>query len=75
MTRRARRRSAQEYVRARLLQFAAVLGGRIAPQLSPQLVQAAAFDAIQSLPPPDYGAAVAAAAVRELQLVFRHDCL
>ena len=42
-------------MRARLLQFAHSLSSRIAPQLKPQLVQTAAFDAIQSLPPPDYG--------------------
>ena len=63
----------QEYVRARLLQFAHVLASRISPQLNPQLVQTAAFDAIQSLPPPDYGGM--ALESRDLQLVFRHDCL
>lgn len=63
----------QEYVRARLLQFAQALAGRISPALSPQMVQSAAFDALQSLPPPDYGGLPLEQ--RDLQLVFRHDCL
>lgn len=62
-------------MRARLLQFALALASNIAPQLSPALVQSAAFDAIQALPPPDYGGAPLAVPARELQMVFRHDCL
>lgn len=70
---RARPAPPQEYVRARLLQFAQALAGRISPALSPQMVQSAAFDALQSLPPPDYGGLPLEQ--RDLQLVFRHDCL
>lgn len=63
----------QEYVRARILQFAPAFAGRITPNLNPSIVQQAAVDAIQSLPPADYSGATLDA--RDMQLVFRHDCL
>ncbi|KAK9803602.1 hypothetical protein WJX72_004040 [[Myrmecia] bisecta] len=63
----------EEYVRARLIQFAGEFARRMCPTLSLQLVQQAAADAIQSLPPVDVGRV--AVESRDLQLVFRHDCL
>jgi hypothetical protein len=62
----------QEYVRARLLQFAPLLAARLAAGAAPELLRAATADALAALPPPDYSAAPLA--VRDLQLVFRHDC-
>ena len=67
------RLASQEYVRARLLQFSRALAGRIAPNMTPQMVHQAALDALRVVPPPDYSGA--ALATRDLQLVFRHDCL
>ena len=64
---------AQEYVRARLIQFAGAFARRVNPTLSPQIVQQAAAEAIASLPAPEYGRV--AVENRDLQLVFRHDCL
>lgn len=63
----------QEYVRARLIQFAGAFARRINPTLNPQIVQQAAAEAIASLPAPEYGRV--AVENRDLQLVFRHDCL
>ena len=62
----------QDYVRARLVQFAGAFAARAAPNLGPADVRAAAAAAIAGLPPPERGGGPAA---RELQLVFRHDCL
>lgn len=62
----------QDYVRARLVQFAGAFAARAAPGLGPADVRAAAAAAIAGLPPPERGGGPAA---RELQLVFRHDCL
>ena len=67
------RLASQEYVRARLLQFSQALAGRIAPSMTPQMVHQAALDALRVVPAPDYSGA--ALATRDLQLVFRHDCL
>ena len=64
---------AQEYVRARIIQFAGAFARRINPNLGPQIVQQAAAEAIASLPAPEYGRV--AVENRDLQLVFRHDCL
>jgi len=55
------------------MQFSYALGIRIAPAVSQQIIEQAVFDALQSLPPPDYSGATLSA--RDLQLVFRHDCL
>ncbi len=60
-------------MRARLAQFAGAFAGRINPQLSPQVVQQVATECIASLPAPEYGRL--AVEQRDLQLVFRHDCL
>lgn len=62
----------QEYVRARILQFAPALEKILNPNLPHHVVNQAAQDALQSLPPPDYSGATPG--TRELQLVFRHDC-
>ncbi|BDA44884.1 probable calmodulin-binding protein 60 B at N-terminal half [Coccomyxa sp. Obi] len=66
-------RPLEEYVRARLAQFAGAFARRINPTLNPQIVQQAAAEAIASLPAPEYGRV--AVENRDLQLVFRHDCL
>ena len=63
----------QEYVRARLVQFAEAFAGLVNPSLTPQHVRQAAADAISSLPIPRFGRV--AFEDRDLQLVFRHDCL
>ncbi len=63
----------QEYVRVRLIQFAGAFARRVKPNLSQQAVQTAAAEAIASLPPPELGRV--AIENRDLQLVFRHDCL
>ena len=63
----------QEYVRARIIQFAGAFARRVNPNLAPQIVQQAAAEAIASLPAPEYGRV--AVENRDLQLVFRHDCL
>ena len=74
----------QDYVRARLVQFAGAFAARACPQLGAADVRAAAAAAIARLPPPlllgdgrgaGGGASGAGAGPRELQLVFRHDCL
>lgn len=62
----------QDYVRARLVQFAGAFAARACPSLGPGDVRSAAAAAISRLPPPERGAGGEA---RELQLVFRHDCL
>jgi hypothetical protein len=64
---------AQDYVRARLIQFAMPFGRRVAPALPPNLLEQAAAQTIAMLPPPEYGPA--SVENRDLQLVFRHDCL
>ena len=53
------------------MQFCPAYAGRIAPGVGLQQLQQAAFEVLQSMPPPDYTDALGA---RELQLVFRHDC-
>ncbi|KAK9840330.1 hypothetical protein WJX74_007747, partial [Apatococcus lobatus] len=63
----------EEYVRVRLIQFAGAFARRVKPNLSQQAVQQAAAEAIASLPPPELGRV--AIENRDLQLVFRHDCL
>ena len=72
----------QDYVRARLVQFAGAFASAACPQLGPADVRAAAAAAIARLPPPLLGdgrgaggASGERAGPRELQLVFRHDCL
>lgn len=74
----------QDYVRARLVQFAGAFAARACPQLGAADVRAAAAAAIARLPAPLLGDGRNAAAggasgagdgPRELQLVFRHDCL
>jgi hypothetical protein len=60
-------------VRSRLLQFSPALASRITPGIQPELLEQAALDALRSLPAPDYAAAPIEA--RDLQIVFRHDCL
>lgn len=66
-------RALQEYVRARLIQFAGAFSRRVNPNLDQRLVQQAAAEAIASLPAPEFGRV--AVENRDLQLVFRHDCL
>ncbi|CAL5229988.1 g13422 [Coccomyxa viridis] len=66
-------RPLEEYVRARIIQFAGAFSRRVNPNLAPQIVQQAAAEAIASLPAPEYGRV--AVENRDLQLVFRHDCL
>lgn len=63
----------QEYTRARILQFAQAFAARLNPTVAPSVVQQAALDCLQALPPPDYSGV--ALEHRDLQLVFRHDCL
>jgi hypothetical protein len=63
----------QEYVRARIVQFAGAFARRINPTLDVQIIQQAAAEAIASLPAPEYGRV--AVENRDLQLVYRHDCL
>jgi hypothetical protein len=63
----------EDYVRARLIQFAMPFGRRVAPALPPNLLEQAAAQTIAMLPPPEYGPA--SVENRDLQLVFRHDCL
>ena len=60
-------------MRVRLIQFAGAFARRVKPNLSQQAVQLAAAEAIASLPPPELGRV--AIENRDLQLVFRHDCL
>jgi len=60
-------------VRARLIQFAVPFGRRINPALPQNVLDQAAAHTIAVLPPPEYGPA--SVENRDLQLVFRHDCL
>lgn len=48
-------------------------GRRVAPALPPSLLEQAAAQTIAMLPPPECGPA--SVEHRDLQLVFRHDCL
>lgn len=66
-------RLVEEYVRSRLIQFAMPFGRRVAPTLPHNLLEQAAAQTIAMLPPPEYGPA--SVENRDLQLVFRHDCL
>jgi hypothetical protein len=73
----------QDYVRARLVQFAGAFAARACQQLGPADIRAAAAAAIARLPPPLLGGdgrggsagGLGGEGARELQLVFRHDCL
>jgi hypothetical protein len=68
-------RARQEYVRHRLLQFMTGLSLRLrslSPGADLGLLDRAAAEALQALPPPDYGHVPIE--MLELQLVFRHDC-
>ena len=65
--------SAQEYARARILQFSQAFAARLNPTVGPGVVQQAALDCLAALPPPDYSGI--SLEQRDLQLVFRHDCL
>ena len=72
----------QDYVRARLVQFAGAFAARACPQLGAADVRAAAAAAIARLPPPLLGegrgaggASGAGDGPMELQLDYRHDCL
>ena len=60
-------------MRARLIQFAAAFARRVNPTLSQQIVEQAAAEAIASLPAPEFSQVSVES--RDLQLVFRHDCL
>ena len=60
-------------MRSRLIQFAGPFARRINPALPQGLIQQAAAETIAVLPPPEYGPA--SVENRDLQLVFRHDCL
>lgn len=60
-------------MRARLVQFAGAFARRVSPALGQSSVHQAAADAISSLPLPEMGGV--AVENRDLQLVFRHDCL
>lgn len=66
-------RTLEEYTRSRVLQFAQAFASRLNPTVGPAVVQQAAVDCLASLPPPDYTGV--ALEQRDLQLVFRHDCL
>jgi hypothetical protein len=62
-------------VRHRLLQFMTGLSLRLrvlSPGANLELLDRAAAEALQGLPPPDYGHVPVE--LMELQLVFRHDC-
>mmetsp|Transcript_10080 Transcript_10080/g.30159 ORF Transcript_10080/g.30159 Transcript_10080/m.30159 type:complete len:698 (+) Transcript_10080:368-2461(+) len=66
-------RPVEEYVRARLIQFATPFARRINPSMPQALIQQVAAESMAALPAPEYGPAVVEN--RDLQLVFRHDCL
>lgn len=62
-------------MRHRLLQFMTGLSLRLralSPGANLELLDRAAAEALQALPPPDYGHVPLE--LMELQLVFRHDC-
>ncbi|GMH34106.1 hypothetical protein BSKO_01940 [Bryopsis sp. KO-2023] len=63
----------EEYVRARLNQFAHYLWQRVAPQMPQVAFENEVAMAYTHLPAPQYGQVPLDQ--RELQLVFRHDCL
>ena len=82
LSRLTKKNRRQNSVRARLVQFAGAFAARACPQLGAADVRAAAAAAIARLPPPLLGdgrgaggASGAGDGPRELQLVFRHDCL
>lgn len=62
----------EEYVEARILQFAVAFASRINPQLAANIVQRSAKETLASLPRPERQAPRPDS--RDLQLVFRHDC-
>ncbi|KAL4859186.1 putative aldo-keto reductase 2 [Chlorella vulgaris] len=66
-------RPLEEYARARIFQFAQAFAARLNPTVAPAVVQQAALDCVAALPPADYTGVLLEQ--RDLQLVFRHDCL
>jgi hypothetical protein len=74
--RRTPPRPRQDYVRVRLTQFLGLLSGRLghyAPGLPAGALERAAADALACMPPGDHGQL--SLEDKQLQLVFRHDCL
>lgn len=66
----------QDYVRVRLTQYISLLSGRLnhyAPGLSKDALDRAAAEALAYLPPGEHGQL--SLEDKQLQLVFRHDCL
>lgn len=66
----------QEYVRSRLTQFLGLFSRRLlqlAPGTSPDAIERAAQESLAALPPPILAALPLEQ--KDLQLVFRHDCL
>lgn len=66
----------QEYVRSRLAQYAGLFHERIVsymPNIGRGMVERVAGEAASLMPAPDHAAS--ALEERNLQLVFRHDCL
>ncbi len=63
----------EAYVQARIIQFAIAFASRINPALAANIVERSAKETLASLPPPQRQSASQDA--RDLQLVFRHDCL
>ena len=60
-------------MRSRLVQFAGALARIVVPTLAHQSILEATAEAIASLPAPEM--ASLAFESKDLQLVFRHDCL
>jgi len=66
----------EEYVQARIAQLVSLFTRRLqahAPSLPPDLVSKSLAEAYQAVPPPEYS--VIPLEDRDLQLVFRHDCM
>eukprot|EP00198_Chlamydomonas_reinhardtii_P001203 XP_001690538.1 predicted protein [Chlamydomonas reinhardtii] len=66
----------EDYVRVRLTQYISLLSGRLnhyAPGLSKDALDRAAAEALAYLPPGEHGQL--SLEDKQLQLVFRHDCL
>lgn len=63
----------EAYVRERLDQFAHSLWQRVAPEVPLETFDREVANTYTELPPPEYGPV--ALESRELQLVFRHDCM
>lgn len=65
----------QEYVRARLAQFVGLFSERLSQYMPPAhmtYVERATAEALATMPPPELGGPLEE---KQLQLVFRHDCL